>query len=262
MRDDAGLAGCNVTEQMGNNTLREVICCGLVVKCQLLQLRGQPIVAADDSRHKSFDAKVVQSLLLAVALTCRVNNGQITGMPAGKERFLDRHGNLLGVHAADKAGESQSGTIFDVGLYSFCRCHNFDHSCSSPLSRNNESTELRRRLFRLFLRQRLTGEHSLALIYESAHALDLVGVCKAETKEVGLIKITGNKIHFRALIDSRLGKLYRIGAVGGNFLGQGFGGIHEFRQRNDQLYKPDTIGLVGLNAFSAVNHQLGHALAD
>ena len=126
MGDCAGLAAGDITEHVGDDALGEVVCCALVLKSQLLDLGLQAIVAADDLGQKAFLAKMVQALLLGVALASGVHNAQVAGMTGSKEAFLNCSCNVLGEYGANEAGSCQHVAVLNESN-SFCSSDEFRH---------------------------------------------------------------------------------------------------------------------------------------
>ena len=120
-RDMAGPVRGDVAEQMRDHALRQIIGLDLVGDGEMLQLRHQAPVAADDSAHEPLVREMVQSALLAVALACRIDQCQIArmarrrgfGVARGNEPLLDRDGDFLGEADADEASGRQRVAIAD-----------------------------------------------------------------------------------------------------------------------------------------------------
>lgn len=100
----------DVPKQMRDDALRQIVCFDLVADRQLLHLRHKPPVAADHALEKALVPEVIEAPLVAVALTGRVNEGQVLGLAAGEQigaggqkQILQRHRDSLGKANADEA---------------------------------------------------------------------------------------------------------------------------------------------------------------
>ena len=76
-REQARLTGGDVAEEMRDDALRQVVGFDAVGDRQLLQLGRQTPVAADDPADEAFVAEVIETAVLAIALTGGVGQGQI-----------------------------------------------------------------------------------------------------------------------------------------------------------------------------------------
>ena len=111
-----GLAGGDVAEQVRDHALRQVVGLDLVVHRQLLQLRHQAPVAADDALDQALVAEVVEAALLAVALAGGVDQRQVARRPRRRRRqeaLLQRHGDVLGEADADEAAGGDGVAVAD-----------------------------------------------------------------------------------------------------------------------------------------------------
>ena len=111
MSDGAELVAGDITEELGDRTLRKVIGFQLVVEDQLAELGNHVVVAADDSLEQAFVCKVVCTAAVAVALCCSIEQGQITGMTGLKEALLDRLVGGLRHLACNKARRNECHSI-------------------------------------------------------------------------------------------------------------------------------------------------------
>ena len=120
-RDMAGPVRGDVAEQVRDHALRQIIGLDLIVDRELLQLRHQAPVAADDFAHEPLVRKMVQSTLLAVALACRIDQCQVArmskrrsfGATRGNESLLDGNCDFFGEADADEASGRQRVAIAD-----------------------------------------------------------------------------------------------------------------------------------------------------
>ena len=87
MCDRADFVGSDITQQFGKSTLGQVVGFQLVVENQLAELGDHVVVAADDSLEHAFVCEVVSAAPVTVALCCRIEKCQITGM-AGLQKAL------------------------------------------------------------------------------------------------------------------------------------------------------------------------------
>ena len=92
----------------------------------------------------------------------------------------------------------------------------------------------------------LAGEDSLALVDESAHAVDLILVCEAQTEQVGLEEVAGDEVHLAAVVDGFLCQHDSVGAVGSDLCSQLLSGVKQLCLRNNLLYQTEGQSLVGL----------------
>ena len=107
----ARLARCDVAVKLRDHALRQVVRLDPVGDGQLLQLGYQTPVTAYDAPDEPFVAEVVQTLVLAVALPCSVDEGEIAGaahvttlpLVAGRKRSSSAIAILLGKANADEA---------------------------------------------------------------------------------------------------------------------------------------------------------------
>ena len=116
-----GLAGGDVAEQVGDHALRQVVGLDLVGDGQLLQLRHQAPVAADDAPHQPVVAEVVEAALLAVALAGGIDQGQVARRAEAErvvlrrreEALLQGDGDVLGEADADEAAGGDRVAVAD-----------------------------------------------------------------------------------------------------------------------------------------------------
>jgi hypothetical protein len=100
----------NIAKEVGDHPLRQVVGLNAIGHRQLLQLGNQAPVTADDAADQAIVAEVVESPLLAIALSGRINERQVARMaePVGiftlpfKKKLFQRHGNVLGEADADE----------------------------------------------------------------------------------------------------------------------------------------------------------------
>ena len=110
----------DVTEQMGNHTLRQVVGFDLALDRQFLQLGCQPPVAADDAFHQAFMAQMIEAAILAVALPGCIEQGQVTRRTGRRFRVIAQKtlfqgdGDVFGKTDADKTTGRQGVAILDV----------------------------------------------------------------------------------------------------------------------------------------------------
>ena len=109
-RQVSGFACGDVTEQMGDRSLRKIVGFDLVADRQLLQLRDEPPVTADDALHQTRLSKMIESAILAVSLPGGIDEGEVPGLwtvgglfVPRKIQFLDGDGDLFGETDADEA---------------------------------------------------------------------------------------------------------------------------------------------------------------
>ena len=101
----AGPASGDVAEQVRNHALRQVVGLDAVVHRQFLQPRHQPPMATNGAANQAFMSQVVEPAVLAIALPCGIQQGQLARAPgvAGQEQILQRAGHRLGKADADEA---------------------------------------------------------------------------------------------------------------------------------------------------------------
>ena len=108
----ARLAGGNVTEQVRDHALRQVVGLDPVRHGERLEFGHEPPVTADDAPHQAFVAEVVEASLLAVALARGVDERQ-SFRPADavgslfarfQKALLERDCDVLGKADADETG--------------------------------------------------------------------------------------------------------------------------------------------------------------
>ena len=120
MGNGSDLVCCDIAAELGQSTLGQVVGFKLVGEDQLAELGDHVVVAADDSLKHAFVCKVVSAAAVAVALSCRVEQGQITGMAGLKEALRQSFAEGLGHLACDESGCGKGHAV----LYEFCgfRC--------------------------------------------------------------------------------------------------------------------------------------------
>ena len=141
----AGLAGSDVTKQVRDHALRQVVGLNLVARGQCLKLRHQPPVPAHHALDQPAMAEMVEPALLAIALTrgvdqrkvARIAHAIVALLGLGEETFLKRHGDAFGKTDADKAASSH-GVATAHQLHRLGGAHHlatptpaqlFNHSC-------------------------------------------------------------------------------------------------------------------------------------
>ena len=110
-RQQSGLARGDVTEQVGDDALRQVVGLDLVGDRERLQLGHEPPVAADHASDEPLVAEVVEAAILAVALSGGVDERQaarralaVRILAGGFDvAFLERDGDVFREADADEA---------------------------------------------------------------------------------------------------------------------------------------------------------------
>src|SRR5437660_11339100 len=95
---------------MADHPLRQVIRLDLVRDRQLLELRHETPVSANDTPDEPFVSEVVEALVLAVALACGVHKGEVARLAdrlqvllvGGQIQLLQCDGYFLGESDADE----------------------------------------------------------------------------------------------------------------------------------------------------------------
>lgn len=107
----ARLTCCDVAEQVRNDALRQVVSLDLIADGERLQFGHKAPVPPDHSLHEAEVTKVIETALLAIALTRRVNEREVARtsdtvwIVLGRihEAVLERDGDVLGETYADEA---------------------------------------------------------------------------------------------------------------------------------------------------------------
>ena len=89
-RDMARPVRGDVAEQVRDHALRQVVGLDLVGDGELLQLRHQAPMAADDALDQALMAEMIEPALLAVALAGGIDERQVARMPARRVRLVAR----------------------------------------------------------------------------------------------------------------------------------------------------------------------------
>ncbi len=120
-RELAWLVGGDVAVELRDHALRQVVGLDPIRDRQLLQLRHQAPMAADDAPDESLVAEVVQTLVLAVALTRGIDECEVaraaearrTFLVAREKPLLQRNRDFLGEADADEAAGGDRVAVTD-----------------------------------------------------------------------------------------------------------------------------------------------------
>ena len=120
-RQGPGLAGGDVAEEVADDTLGQIPGLDAIGEGQLLQLGNQTPMATDHPPHQTLMAQVVETSLLAVALTRGIDQGQVAGMtePLGivvltfQKALLQSQGQILWKANADETASGQGIAVAD-----------------------------------------------------------------------------------------------------------------------------------------------------
>ena len=109
MSQGAGLASGNITKQMRDHALGQVVGFNLVVDRELLQRRYQPPVPSHNALDHATVAKMIEPARLAIALAGRIHQRQLTRrahaavLLTGQKTLFQRDRNAFGKADPDKA---------------------------------------------------------------------------------------------------------------------------------------------------------------
>ena len=106
---------------MSDYALGQVVGFDTIRDSELLQFGHEAPVTANHPRHQTIMTQVIETTLLAVTLTRRINQGQVArptepmhiGLFAFKKQFLQRNGNVFGETDADETAGRNGVAILD-----------------------------------------------------------------------------------------------------------------------------------------------------
>ncbi len=113
MGDGAHLVGGDVAVHMGDDALGQVVGLDLVLQRQRAQRCGAVPVAADDALDHALVAVVVAAGAVPVALTCREEQRQVTGMAGLQKSLFHRFAERLRAGRADEAAGGDGVAVVD-----------------------------------------------------------------------------------------------------------------------------------------------------
>jgi hypothetical protein len=108
-----GPARGDVAEQLRDHALRQVPGFDAVFHRELLQLRHQAPMAADDPSHQTLMREVIQPALASVALAGGVDQGEIARLLRFEKAPLQRHCQVFGETDPDKAAACHVVAVAD-----------------------------------------------------------------------------------------------------------------------------------------------------
>ena len=119
----------NIAEEVGDHPLRQVIGLDMIADRELLERRHETPMPANHSLDHADVTEVIEALVLAVPLSCRIDQRQISGVSlcqrviaaAVEKPFFECDGDFLGKADADKAASGDSVAIADQCHSLFCR---------------------------------------------------------------------------------------------------------------------------------------------
>src|SRR4029077_1576492 len=78
----------DVAKKVRNHALRNIVRLDLIGDRQSLQFRHQPPMPADHAAHQTFVAKVIEAPVVAVTLTCGVDQGEVARLVGGRNGLI------------------------------------------------------------------------------------------------------------------------------------------------------------------------------
>jgi len=107
-------SGRNITKQMADNALRQVVSLDLIADRELLQFGGKPPVPANDALNKPLMREMIEPLVLSISLSRRVDQRQIPRLTlrvrrfalVGEKKLLERNCDFLSKSDTNKAAGS------------------------------------------------------------------------------------------------------------------------------------------------------------
>ena len=127
MCDYAGLTGGDIPKHLRNNALGKVVGGQFIFQRKLLKPGLKSPMTADHLCDETLLPQVIELPLLAVALTSRVEKGQVLGVSAAEVGFLNGLTDLLCVYGANEPRKGQSMAVFHISMDCFGGRHRFYH---------------------------------------------------------------------------------------------------------------------------------------